>query len=106
MNHRICNHQGRYFIVFDVTDGLLVNPKKISIICNSNANQSCVWNNSDPIHSKTMSIVQDFIGVMNEVMLETCDVFKVSSFDELRWNFHSEVGDIEISIIISHEDFE
>ena len=90
----------------DVTDGLLVNPKKTSIICNSNSNQSCVWNNSDPIHSKTMSIVQDFIGVMNEVMLETCDVFKVSSSCELIWNFHNESGNAKRSNIISLKSFE
>ena len=106
MNHRICNHQGRYFIAFDVTDGWLVNLKKISLICNSNASQSCVWNNSELVHSKTMSIVRDFIGVMNGAMLETCDVFKVSSSGKLIWNFHNEADDAKRSNIISLKNFE
>ena len=51
-------------------------------------------------------MVRDFIGVMNEVMLETCDVFKVSSSSELIWNFHNESGNAKWSNIISLKDFE
>ena len=78
----------------------------ISVLCISNANQISLRNKSTLVHSITMYMVRDFIGVMNEVMSETHDVFKVSSSRDLIWNFHKEYGNTKISNIISLKDFE